>query len=420
MKLFRVFKSVGELYFVLIAWSFMMIIYFSFAWFFISTLSPITYFMPVFFLLSMYAGYLVSGRYTVYEGRTENERHRKMVLLIPALIGIIPVIIIFLAKGNTGANISTIRETHAEGKSGASDTIGYTLLMFMYPLLLFSFILSNFNNLKYKLYINLLAIFACVCFIWIDGGRENFIIFGGLYSSIYFYKNFDTIKKNTFKFFFKLTWVFLLICVVAVLYSLLRLDKEGSVLVSHLLTLKYINSDAITSMSRLSFGIPLIVMISTVYDYTGSNISNLDIYILNSQNINLGYGFYQFNFLDKFGIIDREKTHDLVDAIYLKYDISYNVWATSLRDLMIDFGVTGSFIFIFVLAYIMFKARQNFKKSYFVQCLFFLLFAFFLFSPFHSLFYMSRPYCVAFIIAFCGSFKYIFARPKVPTYSLIS
>ncbi|GAB3930524.1 O-antigen polymerase [Larkinella terrae] len=388
------FIKIRELFFPLAAWAFIFVIYFSFTWLFNEPINVLTLFLPVIFLFFLYLGYITTKK--SYDNPVQIKKDFN--LLIFAIIGFIPVCIYFFSSiDNLGKELAEIREEHMEQASGDFKDSIYNLL---FPLLIFSFIICNFNNLKYKIFVNILTILSCLAFIPINGGRINFIIFSCLYLAIYFHKNFELIKKSYLKYFGKFTLAMLVISILGAMFTIMRTGVEGDTQVNFMSKLPHINNEALNYLGGSQFGIILIFFINTFYDYTGGCVYYLSIFTDTSDKISyLTYGFYNFNFLDRFGVINWMKVHDDIDHLYYDYDIRYNVWATSIRDLSIDFGLVGSFLFIFFMSKLMFVSKRYLDRSKSAQLVYFMAFAFFLFSPFHSMFYLTKAYGLGFILA---------------------
>ncbi len=408
MNFIKAIFNIREIFFPLFLWVFIFIIYWSFSWFFNQPVNPIVYLMPVFFAFSLYVSFSITSKYLVYNEPFGVKKNRNY--LIPSLIGFLTVLIQFSSNlGNLGKDLSQIREGFQENfQNGFQET----LFSYLFPLILFSFIVVNFNNLKNKKVINILVLLSCIAFIPINGGRVNFLVFGSVYGAIFLFKKFESIKKSYIKSLMKFLFLFILVAILGSLYGVLRTGKDNDQLVTALSKIQHINSDVLFYLSRIPYniGIIIIVFINTFYDYTGGNVYYLSIFIDEFHKINFRtYGFYNFNFLDRLKIIDWMKTHDEIDKLYLNYDIKYNVWASFVRDFAIDFGIVGSFVVLILLGSLMFHTRKYLNQSHSAQVLFFLIFGFLLFSPFHSLFFVTRVYGITFFISLVlfVRFKYI-------------
>lgn len=396
MNFLRATLTIRELFFPLIAWAMIYVTYWSFAWFFNEPVNPLVYIMPFAFILSVYFGYCINHKYISF-----NEIHlqKKVNFLLLALVGFSTVLFqLYLKRANLEMDLASIREQHQEfSQSGLQDTL-YSLF---FPLVIVSFIVVNFNNLKHKRLVNIVVLSSCIAFIPINGGRVNFLIFGSLYIAIYVHKNFYKIKANLFKNLLRFIAYFIATAIFGSVYGFIRTGNETVQLANYLSTLQHIDSQTLHSLSLLPYNIGFIIIafINTFYDYTGGNVYYLSIFLDEFHKIEYRtFGFYNFNFLDRFHLIDWNKTHDDIDGLYINHDIKYNVWATFIRDFSIDFGVVGTFIVLVILSSIMFQARKYLHKSYSAQSLYFIIFAFLIFSPFHSLFFLTRAYGVAFIM----------------------
>lgn len=400
--------NVREIFFPLFVWVFIFVIYWSFTWFFNEPINPVVYGIPLLFAICVYAGYLTSGYYNPYYNIIGIKKNRNYLIL--TLVGFSTVVLQFLVNiGNLGKNLSQIREEHQDNmQSGIQDT----LYSFLFPLLIFAFIVVNFNNLKHKKAVNIFVLLSCFAFIPINGGRLNFLLFGTLYSSVYLFRNFHRLKKYYIKNLLKFLLIIFVMAILGSFYGILRTGKDNEQLVNYLSTIQHINNDTLFYLSGMPYniGLVVIVFINTFYDYTGGTVYYLSIFIDEFHKIDYRtYGFYNFNFLDRLQIIDWLKTHDDIDKLYLNYDIKYNVWATFVRDFAIDFGIVGSFVVLILLTALMFHARKYLNQSHSAQVLFFLIFGFLLFSPFHSLFLVTRVYGITFFISLIlfVRFKYI-------------
>ena len=410
MNFIKAIVNIREILYPLFLWIFIFAVYWSFSWFFNEPVDIFVHLMPLFFIISVYIGYRFHT-YKRYKRNKPFQLNKKINFLIPGLLGVLSTIFYCYKNiGNIGRNLAEVREEHLEShQTGIQDTI----YQFFFPLLIISFIVVNFNNLKQKIIINLMVIFSCLIFIPINGGRINFLIFGSLYGAMFFFKQHDSILRNWFKNLLKYFFYFMIFAIVVSVYGILRISEDSSQIVSYLSTLQYVKNDSLMSLLQLpnNIGIFIILFITVIYDYTGGNVYYLNIFINNFHKINYRtYGFYNFNFLDRFQIIDFNKAHDDIDKLYLRYDIKQNVWATFVRDFSIDFGLFGTFLVLIIISSIMFDARKYLAKSYSAQVLFFLLFAFLLFSPFHSLFYLTRVYGITFFIALVGFFRFKYLR----------
>jgi len=313
--------------------------------------------------------------------------------------------------------VATIRDERFESNTG--NVFYDTLYIFLFPLFYISFIWVNFNNLKYKRLINFLALLTCIAFVPINGGRTNFILFGVLYLGIYMVKNFEKLKKHALKSFLKFTGMFFLLVVLAVLFSVVRLGSNNDELITNFYRLQFIQNSALNWLLSIPNGVGAVlgIFIYTFYDYTGGVIYYLSIFYTNSDKISQRtYGAYNFSVFDRFVDINWIKTHDSIDNLYLNSDIEYNVWASSFRDLYVDFGFAGGFIFTFIMALIMFNARKYLYESYAAQVVFFQLLAYFLFAPFHSMFFISPFYGLTFVVSLIMFYRYKSThRKKVST-----
>ena len=412
MRIIKSFLSVRELFFPLISWFFIFLAFFSFSWFFNEPVNPIIYLLVLAFLLCSYLGYYFVGRYDDYS-KIEIKKKLKFNVLLPAILGCIPVLIYFTSSlGNIGKNLSSIREEHFEQgvKSGIENVYILT-----FPIFIISFILANFNNLRYKWIINLLALFTCLAFIPINGGRTNFLIFINIYMAIYLFKNFDKLKKRPVSYFFKFCGLFLLMIIAFSIFSITRVGAENENMIANFNRLKFINSGALNNLAKIPNGVGVIlaIFIYVFYDYTGGNVYYFSIFYDNADKLNAHtYGIYNFSLFERFTTISWADTHFKIDKLYLKSDIKYNVWATALRDLYVDFGFTGTFIFVFILSVLFFSSRKFLYQSYSAQSVFFLSFAFFLFAPFHSIFYITPIYGLAFIISIVLFFRFLIFKRK--------
>ena len=410
MNFFKAIANIREIFFPMFLWAFMFAIYWGFSWFFNEPVTPLVYLMPVFLALAIYIAYRLQG-YTNYDKPFRLDKNKNFFIM--ALLGTLTVVFIFYKNlGNLGRDLADVREEHLENaiNGGLEDTL-YSIF---FPLLIISFIVVNFNNLKYKILINCFVIFSCVAFIPINGGRINFLVFGALYGAIALFKNFESIRKKKIKNLLKFVLYFIVACVLGSFYGIARTGKDNDQIVGYLYTLKYVNKDVLIALLKVPYnaGLILILFITAFYDYTGGNVYYLGIFIDNFHKIDYRtYGFYNFIFLDRFQIIDANKAHEDIDKLYLPYDIVQNVWATAIRDFAIDFGLIGTFIAIMLLCSLMFNARKYLHRSYSAQVIFFLLFAFLLFSPFHSLFFLTRVYGITLLIAIIGFLRFKFA-PK--------
>lgn len=407
--MFKRFSFSLELFFTLRVWLFIVIIYLSFIWLYNTSLSFWGWMMPVFFLISMYIGYALNGKYYVVTDQITVKR--KINFLILSLIGLVPVLLLFLERGSFDKNISDLRDDHFD--QGVAANFKDTMLTFMFPLVIISFILVNFNNLRHKKLVNLIAVIASLLSTRINGGRDLFLVFGMLFVSIYFFKNFNKLKQKAGSYIIKGFLLFIAICIAATVFSTMRTNKENDVLLNYMMKLKYLNSSALVSLNSYKYGFALILLIVTIYDYTGANLSHLDIYLSNVDKVDKTFGFYQFNFLDRLHLINIKQVHDLVDSFYVNYGIYNNVWATSLRDMMIEFGLIGSFMSIVILSWLLFFAKKYIHKSYSAQVVYIMTLSFFIFSPFHSIFYINRVFAFTFAAAIFMFLRFLFFNKKV-------
>lgn len=403
MNFVKSITDVREIFYPLFFWIFIFVIYWSFSWFFIEPVDSFIYLIPIFVILSIY----ISFKFSTYKIYKPFGLNKKNTFLIPSLLGFGSVIFYWLQNiNNFGRDLAEVRQEHLENANvGIQDTI----YSFLFPLLIYSFIVVNFNNLKYKKTINLLVIFSCVIFIPINGGRINFLVFGTLYAAIFFFNNHEKIIKKWFLNLVKFILYFIVLSFISSLYGLVRISEDNSQVLNNLYTLQYINNDVLMGLLKLpnNIGLFIIFFINIFYDYTGGIVYYLNIFLDNFYKIDYRtYGFYNFNFLDRFETINFTKSHDDIDNLYLPYDIRHNVWASFIRDFMIDFGLIGTFLVLIILSSIMFHARKYIAQSYSAQVLFFLLFAFLIFTPFHSLFYLTRVYGITFFIALFGFFRF--------------
>jgi len=202
-----------------------------------------------------------------------------------------------------------------------------------------------------------LVILSCCAFIPITGGRGNFIIIGSISAGLYIFKNFEKLKRNKVKNFFKFIGLFAVGVFLGAIFSISRIGADKDVLISSFYRLQFVSNSGLKSVLSLPYGIGLTLasFIFAFYDYTGGNVYYLSIYLDNYEKIPYNTdGVYNFSVLNKFSNINWNKTHDAVDGLYLKYDIKYNVWSTSIRDFSVDFGVIGAFVFVFLLALLFF------------------------------------------------------------------
>jgi hypothetical protein len=411
MKIVRSFLNVSELFFPMLAWLFIFIIYFSFSWFFDESLDPWVYFIPFLFLFVLYLGYYFVGGYKTYDDSVFSKRH--LNLLIPAIIGFIPVVVLLINKaGNLDKELATIREEHLN--EGSNDIVE-SIYTYLFPLLLLSFILVNFNNLKYKVIINILAILSCFAFIPINGGRVNFLIFIAVYIGLFTFKNFKKLKENIFINFLKFIGLFFVAILLGAIFSIARLGSNSEDLVTGFYRLQFVSNSGLNFLLQLPDGIgtSLATFIYTFYDYTGGCVYYYSVFFDNAEKLNYHtYGVYNFSIFIRATDVDWNKTHERIDNLYLKSDIKYNVWAGALRDFTVDFGFIGAFVAFFMLSLLLFYSRKFLDKSYSAQLVFFLLLAFFLFAPFHSLFYIDRYYQVAFVISLLLFIRHRLISPK--------
>lgn len=404
MNIVRSCITIREIFFPMMSWGLIFIVYWAFSWFFNEPVDLYVYIIPIAFIFCVYLGFILNNNYITYE---KIKLVKRINFLALSIIGFSTVILqLYLNRTNLNLDLATVRENHQEfSQVGIHDTL-YSLL---FPLLLISFILVNFNDLKYKKFINIIVLISCIAFIPINGGRVNFLVFGALYMSIKFYKEFHFIKQSLASSIFKFMGLFLLVSVLSSVFGVLRTGKDSEQIINYLSTLQHIDNNVLNSLSTLPYnmGFIIILFINTFYDYTGGNVYYLDIFLKEFHKIDYRtFGFYNFNFLDRFKIINWNKTHDDIDNLYLNHDIKYNVWATFVRDFSIDFGIFGTFIVLTILSFIMFNSRKYITRSYSAQALFFIIFAFLLFSPFHSLFFLTRAYGVAFCICIILFFRF--------------
>jgi hypothetical protein len=403
MIFFKTILNIREVLYPLLLWILIFVIFWMFSWFYNEPVDTFVYLVPLFVIVSIYLGF----KFNVYDEQKNFRLKKSNFFLTTALMGFFSVIY-YLIKNlkNLGKDLSEVRADHLENvKIGLQDTL-YSIF---FPFLIISFIVANFNNLKHKNVINIFAFLSCLIFIPINGGRVNFIVFGSLYASIYLFKNHDVIIQNRIYFFLKFLALFVFTAIIGTIYGILRVSESTDKIINYLSTLNYINENALLFLLRLpnDIGIFVVLFIAVFYDYTGANVYYLHIFLNNSHKLNyLTYGFYNFNFLDRFNTINFLKVHNDIDNLYIPYDIKQNVWSTFIRDFSVDFGLLGSFFVLTLMSSLLFYSRNYISKSYSAQVLFFLLFAFLLITPFHSLFFLSRTYAIAFFLSLIGFLKF--------------
>lgn len=397
LSFFKILK-INEILFTFSSWVLIFVIYFSFSWFFDEPVTYRVYLVPIGFALAIYIGYLLNS-YSSNEIPYEPVQKKNYALLF-SLIGFVGVVILFLMnRDNVGKDIAEIRDQHRESyKAGFADSIFTSL----FPLHIIAFIIANYNNLKYKFVINIITLLSCIAFIPINGGRVFILVFGCIYATIFLMKNFEKVRQRIFVFFLRVILIFILFSFLGAAFTILRIGAESTNIFNSISQYKFVNYSAAKNLTQIpnNVGIGLVMIIFSFYDYTGGCVFYLDIFLREMDKIETWtYGLYNFNYFDKFGLIDFMKVHDSIDKLYTNYDVQYNVWAGFVRDFYADFRLTGTFIFVVILSRLMFNAKKYLSQSYSAQVLYFMTFAAFLFSPFHSLFYITRTYGLAYVIA---------------------
>lgn len=110
----------------------------------------------------------------------------------------------------------------------------------------------------------------------------------------------------------------------------------------------------------------LITAISKLDDYILLNINRFDFYLTVNQ-LPPAWGQHSFYiFSTKFGFVGGNEVKQSVDAYYVSfYGNITNVWATGLRDIIMDFGVAGLFVLSFACAFFYCVCLKFSSKSIF-------------------------------------------------------
>jgi oligosaccharide repeat unit polymerase len=286
---------------------------------------------------------------------------------------------VFLFKYiGTSDSLSDVRSINQES-NGVREGI-YNYILFFAPPKYICLILSLFsNNKRDKIVFITLSVLEFVLFLFISGGRVHLVVLMTILSAFYFFSK----KKITMSTFFKGLLGFFILSIISVLFSISRIGEDDiSLIYDSFSSLGYLNNINIKGDSELLTMVYVNIIITL--DYTGFAIMNLDRFFINSDSLPSMNGFYQFNFLDRFGTQNFHFVHDKIDLLYYKYGITNNVWGTSIREMFVDFKY-GFLLFNLLIAYLLFKSKQklNWNSS---KIIYILSFSYFIFSPFYSLF----------------------------------
>ncbi|MEA5139285.1 O-antigen polymerase [Arcicella rigui] len=288
-------------------------------------------------------------------------------------------------QSNLGKDWSEIREYHLENRSGGGGL--YTINFLASPLIFVPYIILSFSKVRaHRVIANTVAAFISFSFIFITGGRVHFIVFGLFFLAIYLLNNRVVIFKRMVSFLIKFILFFILIVILGSLLTLARNTADTSRLMEVYLSLNNVKVDVATTLLQYEWGAIVFVMLTQAFEYVGQCLIFFSMYFDNYEMVPMSYGFYEFNFLDRFGIINWLDVHDKIDYIYsAKFGIFHNVWGTIFRDMIVDFGIFGSLIFLFLLLYL-FRLSLKYMNTFLsAQVLYIFLFSLFLFSPFYSL-----------------------------------
>lgn len=137
-------------------------------------------------------------------------------------------------------------------------------------------------------------------------------------------------------------------------------------------------------------GVEASVVFAFLDEYLVSPVYYLDYYI-NNVNHDPAYGALQFDFLARrFGFDDRYVIKLEVDAAYGALNLNWNVWATGIREIAIDFGKgIGAVLAFATIGLLAAMAKLNAHRSLAAGLIFSMLASFLVISPATSLFRSS-------------------------------
>lgn len=286
--------------------------------------------------------------------------------------------IIFLANNfGSGNLISLARSQTIEIKNESIGIINAFNAISDSSFLIFSSIIFIPKIIKKQLpkYLIILSFISFICILLdtLAAGKRSFIIYSiiiGLilrFQIIYLTGNLKINFKKVFKFIF--VGIISSYLVFGVFPTLRNPELTSSIL-------NYVNDvedrefsdfaikNFVGSSNPLLNSFPAYI-VGTSYLHTGfikynyflsNNIENID-----------GYGLYNFNFAEKIiptGVDSKYKeVSDKLRSISENDNFNVNPWASAFRDFIIDFGIFGSLIFIFIFSIIC----NNIYSSFFTK-----------------------------------------------------
>ncbi len=125
--------------------------------------------------------------------------------------------------------------------------------------------------------------------------------------------------------------------------------------------------------------------ISLIWGYTGASLIHFDNF-LHQYNFEPQFGLYHFaNFGNRFTSHNRAKVKMAIDMSQTNLGIYYNIWATGLREVVVDFGKVMLFPVLFFCGFFIGKLRGMINSYISARCLYCLLLAWLIALPFVSL-----------------------------------
>lgn len=306
--------------------------------------------------------------------------HFFLTLLFLGSLSCIPLLIENI--GNLNRDLSSIREDQIERRNKGS--IYNSINLYLSPFIFVSYTILNLSRRRVYITIsNIIALLICLCFVFITGGRLHFLVFGLIFVSTALVKNKERILSNTRSFYLRSLFYFTFISLGGSIYSTIRTGVDTERLIEFYLSSNQVKTEATTKLLSSPIGQILYIPIRQSFEYNGQCLVHFSMFLEFQDRIPITYGLYEFNILDRFGIIDWLEIHDLIDRYYsVKFDINYNVWATIFRELIVDFGILGSLAVWWFLCFMLQLSLYHFKARLSSQVLYVFLLATLLFSPF--------------------------------------
>ncbi len=334
----------------------------------------------------------------------------KNFLIICGLLGFIGSFVIYKSNPYSGIDISieAIRKDHIT-QGGHFSYYNYVNILFtpFYPLGIFLATLKRKIDIPIVIFI--LMLFLGMYFVLMTtGGRADILII------IFIFLSAMIVNKPHYVANHKLYLIMIIIIFLGlnVFYSTLRTAKMRETSIAFRYNTFRTGEDLLKSVGIEDPPEIIAEIITKMWIYAGSSLIYFDNF-LNRYHEEPQFGLYHFtNIGNRFESHNRAKVKLSIDFSQANLGVLYNIWATGLREVVVDFGKIMLFPGLFGAGFFIGKLRGLINKYLSARFLYCLLLSWLIALPFVSLF-PSRMYENSVILCFIWFLIDIFTATKL-------